>query len=255
MKIRNHVLAETNWKFISKNDFNVVILPWGATEAHNYHLPYSTDIIEAGYISAEAAEKANEKGAKVIVLPPVPFGVNTGQLDIKLCININPSTQAAILYDVAYSLKQQGFDRLVIINSHGGNDFKQMIREIHLKIPDFFICVINFYKMVDNKKFFDEPGDHAGELETSILLQVAPDLVLPLSEAGSGKEKKFKLTGLNDGWVSAQRQWTKISEDTGVGNPKKATADKGKKFLTHITDKIAGFLVELDKADINDLYE
>ena len=255
MKIRNHVLAETNWKYVSKNNFNVIILPWGATEAHNYHLPYSTDIIEAEHISAEAAKIANEKGAKVIVLPAVPFGVNTGQLDIKLCININPSTQAAILYDIVYSLKHQGFDRLIIINSHGGNDFKQMIREIHLKIPNFFICVINFYRMTDNKKFFDEPGDHAGELETSILLEVAPELVLPLDEAGPGKEKKFKLKGLKEGWVSAQRQWTKISEDTGVGNPKKATAKKGKKFLNHITEKIAGFLVELDKADINDLYE
>jgi len=255
MKIRNHVLAETNWKYTSKNNFNVVILPWGATEAHNYHLPYSTDIIEAEHISAEAAGLANKKGAKVIVLPAVPFGVNTGQMDIKLCININPSTQAAILYDVVHSLKSQMFDRLVIINSHGGNDFKQMIREIHLKIPDFFICVINFYKMVDNSKFFDEPGDHAGELETSILLDVAPELVLPLSEAGLGKEKKFKLAGLKEGWVSAQRQWTKITEDTGVGNPKKATAKKGKRFVNHITEKIAGFLIELDKADINDLYE
>ena len=109
--------------------------------------------------------------------------------------------------------------------------------------------------MTDNNKFFDEPGDHAGELETSILLEVSPELVLPLNEAGPGKERKFKLNGLKEGWVSAQRQWTKISEDTGVGNPKKATARKGKKFLNHITEKIAGFLVELDKADINDLYE
>ena len=255
MKIRNYILAETNWKHVSKNNFNVVILPWGATEAHNFHLPYSTDIIEAEHISAEAAKIANEKGAKIIVLPAVPFGVNTGQLDIKLCININPSTQAAILYDVAYALKYQGFNKLVIINSHGGNDFKQMIREIHLKIPDFFICVINFYKMVDNNRFFDEPGDHAGELETSFLLQVKPDLVLPLDQAGLGKEKKFKLTGLKDGWVSAQRQWNKISEDTGVGNPQKASAAKGKIFIDHIAEKISGFLVELDNADINDLYE
>ncbi len=255
MKINNHILAQTNWKYVSQNDFNLAILPWGATEAHNYHLPYSTDIIEAEYVSAESARLANEKGAKTIVLPAIPFGVNTGQLDIKLCININPSTQATLLYDVVHSLKHQGFDKLVIINSHGGNDFKQMIREIHLKIPSFFICVINFYKMTDNNKFFDEPGDHAGELETSIMLEIAPHLVLALNEAGDGKEKKFKLNGLKEGWVSAQRQWTKISEDTGVGNPKKATAKKGKKFLEHITEKIASFLIELDKADINDLYE
>lgn len=254
-KIRNYILAETNWKFVSKNNFNVVLLPWGAAEAHNYHLPYSTDVFQAEYIAAESARIATEKNAKVIVLPGVPFGVNTAQLDIKLCINMNPSTQKAVLHDVVYSIKKEGFNKLVIINSHGGNDFKQMIREIQLEIPNFFIGVINWYKIVDNNKFFDEPGDHAGEMETSLMMKIAPELVLPLSDAGEGKESKSKLKGLKEGWVWAQREWTKISKDTGVGNPKKASLEKGEKYLKVVTEKIAEFLVELDKADINDLYE
>ena len=80
--MRPYILAETNYKAIKQTDFEVAILPWGATEAHNYHLPYGTDIIEADYIAAESARIAWEAGVKVIVLPTIPFGVNTGQADI-----------------------------------------------------------------------------------------------------------------------------------------------------------------------------
>ncbi len=82
MGIRPYILAESNWAAIKNADFEMAILPWGATEAHNYHLPYATDIYEADYIAAAAAKIAWEKGAKPIVLPTIPFGVNTGQSDI-----------------------------------------------------------------------------------------------------------------------------------------------------------------------------
>ena len=142
MKIRKYILSENNWKNISKEKYNFAVLPWGATEAHNYHLPYGTDIFESDFIASESAKKAFEKGARIIVLPSIPFGVNTGQLDIPLTINMNPSTQAAVLFDVCYSLKRQGINKFVILNSHGGNDFKQVMRELYLKLPDFFICQI-----------------------------------------------------------------------------------------------------------------
>ncbi len=98
--MRPYLLAECNWKDIKNRSIELAILPWGAIEAHNYHLPYSTDIIESDFIASAAAEKAFIKGAKIIVLPTVPYGVNTGQTDIKLDLNINPSTQAAILSDI-----------------------------------------------------------------------------------------------------------------------------------------------------------
>ena len=79
-------------------------MPWGATEAHNYHLPYETDNIQLDCIAAESARIAWEEGTKIGVLPCVPFGVNTGQLDIPFCINMNPTTQTAVLADVIESL-------------------------------------------------------------------------------------------------------------------------------------------------------
>src|SRR5450432_3111515 len=133
--MRPFILAETNWKNIREANVDLAILPWGATEAHNYHLPYGTDIIEADLVAAEAARIAWEQGAKIIVLPAIPFGVNTGQSDIKLDMNMNPSTQLIVLRDVVEVLNRQEIYKLIILNSHGGNDFKVMIRELGLKFP------------------------------------------------------------------------------------------------------------------------
>lgn len=253
--IRPYVLAETNWETIKKQSYTTAILPWGATEAHNFHLPYSTDNFQAEYVAIEAAKIAWSNEAKVIVLPTIPFGVNTGQMDIPLCINMNPSTQYAVLKDVVQVLNGQGILKLVIVNSHGGNHFKQMIRELSLEFPKVFIFAINWWQVANAKDYFEEPGDHAGEMETSAMLYIKPDFVLPIKQAGNGNEKKFKIKGLKEGWVTAQRQWTKISEDTGVGNPNKATKEKGEQFLNIVIHETANFFEELSRADLNNMYE
>jgi creatinine amidohydrolase len=80
-------------------------------------------------------------------------------------------------------------------------------------------------------------------------------LVRPLDEAGPGEAKAFKLDGLKNKTAWAPRQWDKVSADTGVGNPKKATAEKGKKFVEDITSQIADYFVELAACDLEDLYE
>lgn len=252
---RPYILAETNWKSVRDTSFDVAVLPWGATEAHNFHLPYATDNFQADFVAASAAKIAWEKGAKPIVLPCIPFGVNTGQLDIDLCININPSTQLSILQDVAQVLEACGIQKLVILNGHGGNHFKQMIRELDADYPDLFFCTLNWYESADAKDFFEEPGDHAGDLETSCMLHIQPDLCLPLSDAGTGSAKQFRIAGLKEGWVSAQRQWSEVTEDTGVGDPSSATEAKGKVYLNACAERIGEFLAELGAADITNMYE
>src|SRR3982751_3530789 len=74
---RPYILAESTWKTVDATPFEVAVLPCGAPEAHNYHLPYATDTIQCDALAAEGARIAWERGAKVIVLPTVPFGVNT----------------------------------------------------------------------------------------------------------------------------------------------------------------------------------
>ena len=255
MPTRPYILAETTWKTVQAANYEVVVLPWGATEAHNYHLPYATDNIQADYVAAEAARKAWDQGAKVVVLPGIPFGVNTGQLDITLDLNLNPSTQLAILSDLVHVLARQGIPKLVILNGHGGNDFHQILRELQADFPTVFLSTLNWFKAADRNQYFSTPGDHADELETSVMLHLAPDLVRPLSEAGDGAAKRFRIAALREGWAWAQREWSQVSADTGVGNPAAATAEKGAAFLEAVTTNIAQFLVELAAADPQDLYE
>lgn len=251
---RPYVLEETTWKTVRETDYTVAILPWGATEAHNYHMPYGTDSYESSWVAAESARRAWETGARVIVLPTIPFGVNTGQLDIRLTVNMNPSTQLLVLRDVVDSLEKQGILKLVILNSHGGNDFKQMIRELQAA-SRVFIASVNWWNCVDPKPFYDAPGDHAGELETSVMMEIAPELLLPLTEAGSGHARRFRVAGLRDGVAWAPRSWTQVTDDTGSGDPAAASREKGVKHLDAVTEKIAAFLIDLAAADVGDIYE
>jgi creatinine amidohydrolase len=251
---RPYILAETNWQAVRDTRFEVAVLPWGATEAHNYHLPYATDNIQCDFVAAEAARRAWDAGARVVVLPTIPFGVQTGQLDIPLCLNLNPSTQAAMLADLVHSLDVQGIPKLVILNGHGGNDFRQMIRELQPTVK-CFLTAVSWYKVVDPKGHFSDLGDHAGELETSVMLHIAPDLVRPLSEAGDGHEKKPKIAAMREGWAWAPRRWTRVSADTGIGDPRAATKAKGERYVNETAVRLGQFLVDLARIDPADLYE
>jgi creatinine amidohydrolase len=253
MPTRPYILAESTWKTVDATPYEVAVLPWGATEAHNYHLPYATDNIQCDVLAAEAARRAWDRGAKVVVLPCVPFGVNTGQLDIKLCLNMNPSTQAALLADLTHALEGQGIHKLVVFNGHGGNDFRQIIRELQPRTR-VFLSLINWYRIGDRSAIFSAAGDHADELETSVMMHIAPDFVRPLSEAGDGRERRWNIAALREGWAWAPRRWTQVSADTGTGNPAQATVEKGVRYADIVAAKVAEYLVELAAADPAHLY-
>ena len=250
---RPWLLEETNWKSVRDTTYELAVLPWGATEAHNFHLPYGTDTIQVVHVAAEAARRAWEAGTRAIVLPPIPFGVQTGQLDIPLCVNLNPSTQLAMLRDVAMCLDGQGVRKLLILNGHGGNNFRPIIRELQPQVG-LFLCVADWFACVDRGRYFDEPGDHAGELETSVVQHVAPELVRPLDQAGPGGERQFRVAALREGWVWAPRQWTAVTDDTGTGDPRAATAAKGAAFVDAVCERLAQFLVEFGAADLGAMY-
>src|SRR4029079_17860275 len=80
------------------------------------------------------------------------------------------------------------------------------------------------------KTTFQEPGDHADEMETSLLLHLCPELV-ELSEAGQGERVPFAIDSLKQPGVWTPRPWSKSHPDTGSGNPRKATAEKGARYF------------------------
>ena len=249
MPPRPFILHEANYRQLREYRPNVAVLPWGATEAHNYHLPHGTDVIEATTVAASAAALAHEQGARVVVLPTVPFGNNAQQLDQVATVSFRTSTALALLTDVAHSLTTQGIDRLVLLNAHGGNDFKPIVRDVQAQFR-MLIVVVNFWQVLPEvaKSIFDEPGDHAGELETSFLLHTCPEWVR-MEQAGEGKTVPFAIEALRGTpGVWTPRPWSATHPDTGCGNPAKATAEKGKRYVEAVSREVARVLVGLSSA-------
>lgn len=248
MSARPYILHEATYPQVKAHRPNVAVLPWGATEAHNRHLPHGTDVIEATALAERAAEIAHEAGARVIVLPTIAFGNNEQQLDQAATISLRTATAAAILADVARSLAIQGIDRLVVLNAHGGNEFKPLIRDVQ-KQSGMLITLINFFQLRPEllKEIFARPGDHADEMETSLLLHLRPQWV-DLAQAGPGTRVPFVIEGLTQSGVWTPRPWSATHPDTGAGDPSQATADKGKRYFEAITAEIARVLVALSRA-------
>jgi len=250
---RAYILSECTWAEIKEREIELAILPWGACEAHNYHLPYGTDIYEADYISSEAGKKAYLTEDRFVVLPTIPFGVNTGQMDIKLDMNIYPSTQLAILRDTIEVLSNHHITKLLVLNSHGGNNFKPLLRELGAKSPHMFLTFCDWFRSVDKYAYFEEKGDHADEMETAVMMYLYPEWI-DLTIAGPGNSKKSKITGINEGWAWSERRWSLVSEDTGIGNPHKASKAKGQRFLEDTTDQVSKLIKELCQLDMQNLY-
>src|ERR1043165_9254012 len=115
------VLSEQTHAFVRSQKWEVAVLPFGATEPHNFHMPYGTDVFQVEEIGRRAWGHAYARGAKVLLLPAVPFGVNTNHLKVPgaLALNVTPTTLLKILADLVDALERQGVKKLVLLNGHG----------------------------------------------------------------------------------------------------------------------------------------
>lgn len=226
--------------------YDLAILPWGATEPHNGHLPYCTDMLSSAAIACDVAEGAAKKGVNAMVLPGIPLGSqNPGQADLPFCIHYSQSTQEAVLRDIVKSLQRQGIGKLLIINGHGGNSFKGFIRDLATEYPSFIICSSEWYTVLPHKDYFEEAiDDHAGEQETSVMMHYYPELVR-MDLAGEGKSRPFAIDGLNRKVAWHPRNWQKTTDDTGIGCPFKASAEKGRRYAEAVVARYVELVVDL----------
>ena len=252
--MRDCILAEQTHAFIRQQPWQAAVLPFGATEPHNLHMPYGTDNYQVEELAGRACQQAYEAGARVILLPTMPFGVNTNHLKVPggLACSVTPTTLLAVLTDLAEALELQGVKKLVLLNGHGGNELKPLTRQLHHK-TGVFLCVCDWYRMAADlyPAIFDKPGEHADEVETSLGLAFFPHLMHPeLADDGAARPTRFDA--INRGWVNITRPWHLVSANTGLGDPRAATADKGRRLMDALVDRLATFLTELAAAPLND---
>jgi creatinine amidohydrolase len=254
--MRDSILAEQTHAFIRSRRWEVAVLPFGATEPHNLHMPYGTDNFQVQALGERACQKAYEAGAGVLLLPTIPFGVNTNHLKVPgaLALSVTPTTLWRLVADLVDSLERQGVRKLVLLNGHGGNELKPLTRELHHK-STVFLCVCDWYRMAADlcAQMFEHPGEHADEVETSLGLAFFADLVKPeLADAGQARPTRF--AAINRGWVSITRPWHLATTNTGLGNPAGASADKGRRLMDALVDRLAAFLVELAAAPLDEKF-
>ncbi|MCZ7649236.1 MAG: creatininase family protein [Planctomycetota bacterium] len=244
-------LQELSLKDVRDTEFEAAILPFGATEPHNLHLPYGTDTYEIVSICDRACAWAWKKGARVALLPQIPFGANQNTLGFPMTINLDQAVLDEIVAATCESLERHDVFKLVVANGHGGNQFQPGIRSLHGRSP-VFVCLVNFYQMMADvgAKLFSESGDHADEMETSLMLALEPELV-ELKAADDGAVYPSRFEAVRRKWAWHPRQWDLATKNSGVGDPRKATAEKGAKYLKTSEERFGSFLVELAESELD----
>jgi creatinine amidohydrolase len=243
-------LADLTLADVRKTDWQLAILPMGATEPHNLHLPYATDTLQVDAIADRIAEKAWQQGAKVLVMPAVPYGTETNLREFPFALNLSPSTLFAMLTDMLASLEQSGIRKLLLLNGHGGNEFKPWLREIYGRTQvQVFLC--NWFAVLKDVStgLFEHPDDHAGEMETSLVMALRPDLVALKQDgtlaADDGSTQQSRFEAVQKGWVNLTRPWHLLTTNSGSGYPHCASAEKGQKTIDMLCERLVPFLVQL----------
>jgi creatinine amidohydrolase len=236
---------------------DTVILPCGAIEQHGPHLPVDIDYYDAKHLAYEVAAAC--KDPKPLVLPTIPFGVSFHHDDFKGTLSVTNDALSKFVYDLGMSLAKNGVKKIVILNGHGDNaPTLNYAAQMIIRDTDMFVCVdtgetsdIVLYKLIDT------PNDiHAGEIETSTSLALRPDMVQ--MDKAVNETVKFGSTYLdydNDSGVNWYVHTHKISESGVMGDPTKATAEKGKKMWELMILHMVRFVESIKNTPLKDLYQ
>jgi creatinine amidohydrolase len=239
-------MEDMNWPDIQKaidEGYKTVVVGIGSTEQHGPHLPTKTDTLIGDML---ALRFAMEWG-KALQAKTIPVGCSEHHLAFPGTISIKAPTLKAIIADYTESLAKQGFQTIIYLPSHGGNfaTVKEAIQEQQTRFPGLKIvgytdlmglmgCL--FEVSAEFGVTSDEAGAHAGENETSLILAFADQLVQEDRYApgylGPLGEEEVKLI--------IQKGMPALSEKGVLGDPTKASAEKGAVYL----EKTVQFLIK-----------
>ncbi len=235
----------------------VVILPTASTEQHGPHLPLDVDTFLCESVCLEVGRRAAER---VLVLPPICYGLNLHHIDFPGTIHIEPETFIAFCLDITKSVAYRGFRKILIVNGHGSNaPLVELAARRVIVETDASCTFCNWWQLLQVDPAFQSkwresvfPGGcaHAGELETSMLLHLAPESVR--TDKIKSEIAKTNKMGSDFIWTDLFAkgpmglvEWTSQYSDTGVmGEAEKATAEKGKRVFEEASGRLAEFLSE-----------
>ncbi len=232
-------LNELHWPEVGQIDraLSVAVIPVGSMEQHGPHLPFSVD----SFVASHIAEALEQRMPEILLLPPIWTGVSAHHMDYPGSITLRARVFIDLLHDVCTSLHHHGFRRLVILNGHGGN--RSSLEVLGQELFVEFGLTVNTLAywdlvpgLVKSLKATQSNGmGHSGELETSLMLHLAPHLVrqkdIPAGALG------IEPPGPTDG-IKRYVNMKDHSKPGVIGMPSAATAEIGKKLYDGALDAL-----------------
>jgi len=255
---RNFIWGELTWPEAQERfrQVDIALLPVGAIEQHGLHLPLDTDAFDAKYLASRVAEACSDP--KPLVLPNIPYGVSYHHETFAGTVSISNDALSKVVYDIGMSVSRDKIKKLVIVNGHGGNGpalnyAAQMInRDAHI-----FVCVdtgetsdVDIYDLI-------ETGNdvHAGEIETSTSLAIRPHLVnlnMARTEVPEFSSRYLDFTSKRG--VSWYAYTQRISSSGVMGDPSKASAEKGKKIWELMIANLVALVEDLKSMTLDEIH-
>lgn len=237
-------LDTATWTDVADAETNLALLPVGSTEQHGPHAPLGTDATTAEAV-AEAGAEAYD--GEVIVAPTVEIGISEEHRHFPGSLWVSEDTFRAYVRETVESLAYHGFDRVVLVNGHGGN--AAALREVASTVSregDAYAVPFTWFDAVE----VDVPMGHAGGRETALLRAVAPESV---------REDRIEVAAADGSdrwgdWVSG----VNLAHDTGeftangvVGDPREGTAELGERMLAEAAEALAGLMEAVADRDLD----
>lgn len=226
-----------------QSPFEKVILPLGSLESHGPHLPFGTDALTAWLLALEVAARL----PKTAVLPPLNYGVSEHYRDFPFTVSVRFETQIEFLRDILESVYREGIRKVFVMNGHDGNiaPIEVASRSAKVAHPDFKIVSLDaWWNMIGDllpKDFFAVWNGlgHGGEGETSICLELFPELCDASKAAGVVPHlPKY----LDVKWL-----FKELTNTGASGDPTKGTREKGRKMREVLVEAMVKALSELDR--------
>lgn len=236
-------LADVTWTDVDQADPDVVLLPVGSTEQHGPHAPLGTDYYSAETVAEAAAEAADRE---VLVAPPIPVGISEEHRHFTGTLWVSPDTFRAYVRETVESMLGHGWDRIVLVNGHGGNT--AAVAEVAARIGrdhPALVAPFTWFDAVDP----DVPLGHAGAVETSFLLATRPELVheerFADAAAGAGDRWGEWVSGVNLAVDSAT-----FTENGAIGDPTEASEKIGTALEREASEALQTLIAALVDRDV-----
>ncbi len=202
----------------------IAIIPVGSIEQHGPHLPISTDSDIVTEIAFRLSEKING-----LLLPTISYGISSEHFPF-FNLSVKKSTLSKILEDVCESLIKNGISRILIINGHYGN--LDSLRGFERKNSRRKIKIFSYWK------YMSREFDHAGNVETSMMLAISKNVNMKKAKKGFDTEgmSKQEISRINK---LAQKSFPKVTGNGVWGDPTKSSAKLGREIIKEVVDNLA----------------